>query len=213
MSITAQSGNRRSRPVLPLIVLLLCALGCNRPAVDPADQGSLKSAHPSPLQTATAPVTRDPDTAFAASENQLGGAENSLPPHGVPNLPAGTLLTVRLTSPVYADTSISSASFRGVVVEPVVVDGSTVIPGGANVVGVVESVRASKIKPNRGYVQLTLQSVQIGGSEIPVHTASLFARPALSQGSAPSLIRLEQGRQVTFRLSEPASGSEQQAQR
>lgn len=211
MSITAQSGNRRSRPVLPLIVLLLCALGCNRPAVDPADQGSLKSGHP--LQTATAPLTRDPDTAFAASENQLGGAENSLPPHRVPNLPAGTLLTVRLTSPVYADTSISSASFRGVVVEPVVVDGSTSIPAGSSVTGVVESVRTSEIKPNRGYVQLSLQSVQIGGSQVPLHTASLFARPALSQGSGRSLIRLEQGRQVTFRLSEPTSGPEQQAQR
>ena len=204
MSFFAQSGKPRSGQVWPLVLALLCASACSRPALDPSDQSSLQSGHPTPLQqTVSSQPTADPDTAFAASDNH-SNAEKTLPPHGAANLPPGTLLTIRVTSPVYADSSISSASFHGVVVEPVVVNGSTLIPSGATVAGVVESVRASQIKPDRGYVQLTLQSVKVGGSEMPLHTTSLFTRPASSQGVASPLVRLEQGREVTFRVSEPA---------
>jgi hypothetical protein len=118
-----------------------------------------------------------------------------------------------LTNAVYAENSISSSSFQGVVTQPVVIDGNTVIPPGATVTGLVESVRASELKPNRGYVRLALQSVEVSGSEIPLRTASLFAPQALAPGSAPSLIRLEKGRQLVFRVSEPAYTRKRQAQK
>lgn len=215
MSFFAQSGKPRSGQVWPLALVLLCAIGCNRPSLDPSDQSSLQDTHQAPLQqTAAAPVTADPDAAIVTSDDHPARvADQSLSARQAANLPAGTLLTVRVISPVYADSSIASASFRGVVVDPVVVNGSTVIPGGAKVAGVVESVRASEIKPSRGYVQLTLQSVQVGGSEVSLHTASLFARPAAPQRSTVPIVRLEQGRQVTFRVSEPPSAPEQQAQK
>jgi hypothetical protein len=205
MSFTSQLvGPNHRPPVWPLTLLLLCAVACTRPAGAPTDQSPLESDRQAPFQQDAA----SPDS--VSSENPETPA-NTLPFHDSENLPAGTLLTVRLSNPVYAETSISSASFEALVVEPVVVEGNVVVPRGAIVSGLVESVRASQVKPSRGYVRLTLQSIQIGDSEIPLHTASLFAPQASFHNAAPSLVRLEKGRQLTFRLTEPAYTANQRA--
>lgn len=213
MTVIAQFGRSRSGPVWPLILILLCSCACSHPGGGPSDQSSLQNDHQAPFrQSDTAPVA-NPTTALAASETVSNGSENNPPFHDSESLPAGTLLSVRLTNPVYAENSILSTSFHGVLTRPVVIDGNTVIPMGATVNGLVESARASQVKPNRGYVRLALQSVEVGGSEIPLRTASLFAPQAPAPGSAPSLIRLEKGRQLVFRVSEPAYTPTRQAQK
>jgi hypothetical protein len=204
MSFTSQLGGPNHRPLWPLTLLLLCAVACTRPAGAPTDQSPLESDRQAPFQQDPA----SPDS--VPSENPETPA-NTLPFHDSENLPAGTLLTVRLSNPVYAETSIASSSFEALMVDPVVVEGSVVVPRGAIVSGLVESVRASQVKPSRGYVRLTLQSIQIGDSEVPVHTASLFAPQASFHDAAPSLIRLEKGRQLTFCLTEPAYTANQRA--
>jgi hypothetical protein len=204
MSFTSQLGGPNHRPLWPLTLLLLCAVACTRPAGAPTDQSPLESDRQAPFQQDAA----GPDS--VSSENPETPA-NTIPFHDSENLPAGTLLTVRLINPVYAETSIASSSFEALVVEPVVMDGNVVVPRGASVSGLVESVRASQVKPSRGYVRLTLQSIQIGDSEVPLHTASLFAPQASFHNAAPSLVRLEKGRQLTFRLTEPAYTANQRA--
>ena len=206
MSFTSQLGGPNHRPLWPLTLLLLCAVACTRPAGTATDQSVFDSDHHAPFQ---------PDSAGAdsvLSENREAPA-NTLPFHDSQNLPAGTLLTVRLSNPVYAETAIASSSFEALVVEPVVAEGNVIVPRGAMVLGLVESVRASQVKPSRGYVRLTLQSIQIGDSEVPLHSASLFAPQASFHDAAPSLVRLETGRQLTCRLTEPASLSNQRAKR
>ena len=205
MSFTSQLGGPNHRPLWPLTLLLLCAVACTRPAGTPTDQSALESDRQAPFRQDAA-AGDDSDS----SENRET-PPNTLPFHDSQNLPAGTLLTVRLSNPVYAETSIASSSFEGLVVEPVVVEGNVIVPRGAIVSGLVESVRASQVKPSRGYVRLTLQSIQIGDSEVPLHTASLFAPQASLHNAAPSLVRLEKGRQLTFRLTEPAYTSNQHA--
>jgi hypothetical protein len=89
--------------------------------------------------------------------------------------------------------------------------------------GRVESARASKVKRNRGYVRLVLNSIHLAGMSLPIQTSSLFVRgnasdvqsgetthgettqgeAAQSEASA-AVIRLEKGRRLTFRLTEPA---------
>lgn len=196
-----------------LLLLLLCASACTRPAGTPLDP-TIQSDHQAPFQPSGTPTaTADPETALAAPDRGPMSAGTNPALHDLQGLPLGTLLTIRLTSPVYAESSISSSSFRGVVSEAVVIGGNTVIPRGATVAGLVESVRASEVKPSRGYVRMALQSVQFGGSELSLHTASLFAPPAKSPGPAPSWIRLERGRQLTFRVSEPPYPLDQQAKK
>ena len=136
----------------------------------------------------------------------------SPPAHYFQNLPAGTLVAVRLKKPVYASTSASESSFEALVVEPVVVGAHTLIPKGAMVAGRVEAARTSNIKPNRGYVRLTLDSVEVGEHRVPLQTASLFAREAPMGDDPISVIHLEKGRRLTFRVAETPIASNQYAQ-
>ena len=213
MSVIAQFGSARRGLVWPLILILLCACACTRPAGDPSGQSSLHADHQAPFQQTATDSGDGPVATLTPAESHSSGPENNPPFQDTRTPPAGTLLSVRLANPVYADNSISSASFQAVVTQAVIVDGNTVIPAGAMVTGFVESARASQVKPSRGYVRLALQSVHVGGSEIPLRTASLFAPQASVQGAAPSLIRLEKGRQLIFRVSEPAYPPEQHARK
>jgi hypothetical protein len=116
----------------------------------------------------------------------------------------GTLLTVRLKSPINSDFPKNSAAFVALVDEPVVVEGATLVPRGASVAGRIEAARSSTMTHNRGYVRLTLDLVDIAGRELPIRTASLFARGnPESPANGPQIVSLEQGRRLTFRLTEP----------
>jgi len=202
---------RRRRSVIwPMVLASLCALlgevGCSRPTgvptadTTPADQAPFND-HGS---GAAGPSAVEPSAAQPGGSSQTG-----LPFHDSQSLPAGTMLTIRLKGPVTVGDSAAEASFEAVIDEPVVIEGNTLIPRGTAASGRIESARISKVKPNRGYVRLALESVQIGGLDVPVQTASLFARQT-PQNDA--VIRLEKGRRLTFRLTEPLYVSTQRAQ-
>ena len=126
MSFTSQLGGPNHRPLWPLTLLLLCVVGCTRPAGTPTDQSVFDSDHQAPFQ----PGDARPNS--LSSENREAPA-NTLPFHDSQNLPPGTLLTVRLSNPVYAETAIASSSFEALVVDPVVMEGNVIVPHGAMV--------------------------------------------------------------------------------
>lgn len=178
-----------------MMLALLCTTSCSRPAgvpaadAVPADQASFRDHPTDPREPASS------DAARAA-----GPAENVLPFQDSQTLPAGTLLTVRLKNPVTAGEAAKDVSFEAEMDEAVVVEGNTLIPMGAPVAGRVQAARISQVKPNRAYIRLALESVHVGGLDVPVQTASLFTRQT---PQSDSVIRLEKGRRLTFRLSEP----------
>jgi hypothetical protein len=135
-----------------------------------------------------------------------------LPFHNAQSVPAGTLLTVRLKDPLIAGNAKDNDSFQAMVDEAVVIEGNTMLPRGASVIGKVESARISKMKPERGSVRLALESVHMGGVDVPVQTASLFARQGPAADISPSTVRLEKGRRLTFRLTEPVLLAPQRTQ-
>ena len=148
----------------------------------------------------------------ATQENGL--SETNLPFREPQNLPAGTLLTVRLTNPISAENPDANGVFEAVVDEPIVIEGNKLVPLGTIVSGRVESARASNLERKSGYIRLTLDSINLAGSKLPVQTSSLFVRgnagqPATSLGQVPpgqpsaAVIRLEKGRRLVFRLTEP----------
>lgn len=196
--LTPTKGGRTAL-IVWVLAMLFAAFSCSRPDAIPGEPNSAQTELPEgslqPASDHAAPELSPtgvhwPRTHRAATGNDLQG------------LPAGTLLTVRLKTSVYASTSPSESSFEAVVEQAVVVDGNTIIPKGANVAGRVESAQTSKIKPNRGYVRLALQSLDLGDRRVPVQTASLFAHEAPLGNSPISVIHLEQGRRLTFRLLE-----------
>ncbi len=205
-----------------MLLALLGAASCARPGGPPSDEGAAHAdQHQVPFEAGDAATPGHPDEFSTAKGTNANSGSNSgagLPFHDTQNLPAGTLLTVRLKNPISADNSGSNSTFDAVVDEPVVVAGNRLIPRGVTVSGRVESARASSVGKNRGYVRLALDSIQFTGANLPVQTSSLFVRGLASPGGAgndgvapggsapgesPAGIRLEKGRRLTFRLTEP----------
>lgn len=135
-----------------------------------------------------------------------------LPFEDTHHLPVGTLLTVCLSDPVAAGVKTNDRSFEAVIDQSVIIDGNTVLPRGSSVSGKVESARTSEMKPDRGYLRLVLVSVHFDGVDIPLRTASLFARQGPDVHISLSTVRLEKGRRLTFRLIEPVSLNPQRTQ-
>ena len=201
----------------PLIRLTLLALlwemGCSRQVGVPSEQGT--------EQTTQAPFHDDSggspslaDSSAAKDDPATGnlGTGNNLPFHDAQSLPADTLLMVRLKAPVSTGETHSKDSFEATLDAAVVIEGNVVIPRGADVTGRVESARTSQMKPGRGYIQLALQSVQVGGVDVPVQTASLFVPRSPQKNSSAPAIRLEKGHRLTFRLIQPVYATNQTSQ-
>lgn len=205
----------RGLTIWPMLLALVWAAGCARPAgLQSGDGAAHADQHPVPFHDGEGtPVARQGGTP-AAQDSSLN-PETGLPFHDPQNLPAGTLLTVRLKNPISAENPGANGTFEAVVDEPVVIEGNRLVPRGATVAGRVESARASNLSRNRGYVRLALDSIHLAGVNLPIQTSSLFVRgnagdTQVPQGDVPqseapaAVIRLEKGRRLTFRLTEPA---------
>jgi len=196
---------------------LLWAAGCARP--DSVKSEAHTDPHPVPFQNGQASPSRQ-GQAPVAQDNPVA----TLPFHDsqiqdAQNLPAGTLLTVRLKNPISAENPGVNGTFEAVVDDPVVIEGNKLVPRGATVAGRVESARVSNVKRDLGYVRLALDSIHVADVNLTIQTASLFVRgtagdPRMASrtispgtvppGEAAAVIRLEKGRRLTFRLTESA---------
>jgi hypothetical protein len=218
--------SRFRRPGQLALWLLLLPLaweaGCSRPVgLSGPEDATAPDQHQVPFQEGNSVANGTPASSVPDKGLKPG---TDLPFRDPQNLPAGTLLTVRLKSSVSADNPKGRDTFEAVVDEPVTIEGNTLVPRGASVVGRVESASGAsargsasagipEVKRN-GYVRLTLESIDIAGTgkDQPLQTSSLFARgrPAARNGVL-GLITLEKGRRLTFRLTEPAYVALQQS--
>jgi hypothetical protein len=211
--------HRRFRTLaLPFVLLaLICSLGCSRPA------GFRSTAQ---SDTRELPFHQDSSGDSGATTSPNGGsgsrsksqpADPALPfDASAQTLPAGTLLTVRLENTLSSAKLDSGRTFAAVVDEPVLIGGVAVLPTGTSVQGRVESAHSSAVR-DTSYVRLALDSIVIGGKDIPLHTSSLFARASAREAAELSdapvgdtadlaragTIRLKKGRRLTFRLTSP----------
>jgi hypothetical protein len=222
VKLLAQLPGRMPAMLLALLLAMSLALfftaGCARPA-GPQSDGATVHAEPHPVPFHNGEGTTPRHDSHTTQE--IGSNPETGPPfHDPANLPVGTLLTVRLKTPISAENPGAHGTFEALVDEPVVIEGNKLIPRGATVAGRVESARVSNIKRNRGFVRLALDSIRLAGLSLPIQTSSLFVRGStgsvrtapneVAPGETPPveappvLIRLEKGRRLTFRLTEPA---------
>jgi hypothetical protein len=190
---------------LALLAFLLDA-GCSRPTGLNGTEGSAATdSRQVPFREADGKGASDSNAASVSPVLDKSAKSESGPPFRDPdNLPAGTLLTVRLKNPVSANNPEASGRFEGVIDEPVTVDGNTLVPRGASVAGRVEAARSSKVHGS-GFVRVTLDSIDIAGKDLHLQTSSLFARGnGTGDNAAIGAITLEKGRRLTFRLIEAA---------
>lgn len=198
---------------IPIFFSLLLLAGCSRPAGVAADDATTSTEQQVPFHEDGSATASGPNvTSISKKDKDKDEAqkpETELPFRDTESLPAGTLLTVRLKNPISAENPVAKGTFEAILDEPVVSEGNTLVPRGITVAGRVESARASKVKRNRGYVRLTLDSIDLAGKDLPIQTSSLFAR-GVAPDTDPSAVTLEKGRRLTFRLAESVSIAPQQ---
>jgi|RhiMethySRZTD1v2_1073278.scaffolds.fasta_scaffold766761_2 hypothetical protein len=97
-------------------------------------------------------------------------------------VPAGTILTVRTTEPLYADYTHPGMRLIGIVDDPVVdVGGRIVVPRGAQATLEVVGVERSSTMKGRDRITLKMQSLHFGGASYPV-SASYVQLKGPSEG-------------------------------
>jgi hypothetical protein len=101
-------------------------------------------------------------------EAKAAAAKPAPPPKVI--IPAGTALHVRLNEGVSASKSEPGTEFSASLSDPIVVNGKTVLPQGAHVIGrVVDAKESGRVK-GRAELRLVLTSVARNGKSVPVET-------------------------------------------
>ncbi len=142
----------------PLLFALVLWTACSSPANQPSadDQNN----------TGGVPF------ANAATKPEKPGLLSSIV-HPATHIPAGTPVTIRLQSNISSASAQEGQEFDAVLDEPIVVNGETIAPRGAQAVGHVVSSRKSGRLHNSGYLRLALTSITINGKPVPVETSSV----------------------------------------
>jgi len=148
------------------LLLILALLGCSKKPEQPATSTDQNQ----PSGTESAKAGNEPAKAGSAKP----GAAERKPEAAKPIVvPAGTVITVRLNDAVGTKISQSGQTFSATVAQPVEVNGTTVIPDGAEATGtVVTATPAGRFKGG-SVLQLKLDSVTINGKPHPVETSAL----------------------------------------
>ena len=108
-----------------------------------------------------------------AGENTEASATSSTSGSKQVALPAGTVVTVRLSSAVGSKISAKGDHFSATVATPVQLDGKVVLPAGAEALGkVVEAVPQGRFK-GAAVLRLVLESVSVNGDSYDVQTSSV----------------------------------------
>lgn len=89
-------------------------------------------------------------------------------------VPAGTPIAIRMQSSVSSKTASAGEHFQATLDEPIVVQGKTIAPRGADITGHVVAARSSGRLHKPGYLRLTLDSVTVNGKRTPLETSSIF---------------------------------------
>lgn len=86
-------------------------------------------------------------------------------------VPAGTVINVRLTQGIDVDASQAGQSFKAIVDDPVMMNGSIVIPRGASAVLQAAAVQQSGKMKGSDKISLKMNSIGFGGNVYQVATA------------------------------------------
>lgn len=89
-------------------------------------------------------------------------------------VPQDTTIHVTLNQALSSDQSRPGEHFEATVSQPVIIDGTTVIPQGASAEGLVVDAHHSGRLRGRAHLQLALETVNVNGETYGVRTASVW---------------------------------------
>ena len=125
-----------------------------------------------PANSAGNAVRSQQHSAAGDSSGRAGASASSLPPPPPQKItiPAGTQLTVRLNDPLDSERNQVGDTFHGSLSAPIVINGETVIPSGADVVGRVADVKSAGRFAGNSVLTLELTSVSMNGRTYNIQT-------------------------------------------
>jgi hypothetical protein len=98
-------------------------------------------------------------------------------------IPAGTTLSVKLTTPIASDTSKVEDPVRGTLSRSVVVSGATALPAGSEVVGSVLDAKESGRVKGKASVAFRFNRMVVGDERHEIRTARIAREAASSRNS------------------------------
>ena len=113
-------------------------------------------------------------------------AQAPLPPPPPPQkiiVPAGTQFTVRLNDPLDSERNQVGDTFHGSLSAPIVINGETVIPSGADVAGRVADVKSAGRFAGNSVLTLELTSVSVNGKTYNIQT-NQWSRAGKGEGKS-----------------------------
>jgi hypothetical protein len=112
--------------------------------------------------------------AFGCGQSGEGGA-NASPlarfQKSGPEVPAGTALTVRMTTPVSSETARAGDTWEGTITSSVIVGERILVPAGTPVRGVVKDALGAK-KGNRAMLEVAVTSLELDGRPLTLNAAT-----------------------------------------
>lgn len=147
--------------IVVLIAGLGLASGCGRQTGVPVDASTTSNVQ-QPLPFSAPTSSSDSSAAIPVSQRA--------------KLPAGTPITVRLEKTISSANARTGDKFRAMLDEAIVIDGQTVIPHGAAVVGRVLSAKPSGRLKDPGYLRVSLTRIDVRRSSISLTTSSIFVK-------------------------------------
>jgi len=132
-----------------------------------------QSADPpsSNFQAVSAPApTPEPQPPAQAAQPAPPAPPLPPPPPQKVTIPAGTQLSVRLNDPLDSERNQVGDTFHGALSAPIMVDGETVVPSGADVVGRVANVQSAGRFAGNSVLTLELTSLSVNGKTYSLET-------------------------------------------
>ncbi|MFT4113497.1 hypothetical protein [Silvibacterium sp.] len=141
-------------------------------AGQPAPAASAAPAQPVPAPPAASAAAPSPAPANPAVAQQQAPPPPAPAPVPVVSVAAGTPLRIRLDQTIDVKHAHAGDHFHGVIAEPVIVDGATLIPTGSLASGeILEAHRRGHFK-GRSVLELTLVGIDVNGHHYRIATAT-----------------------------------------
>jgi len=145
--------------------------GANSPNTSTTPSTAQPSQNPS--QSSSSQSAAASGAPAAAPSQPAPSAPQAPPPPAVVDLPAGTDLRIRLDQDLGSKTSQAGDSFNATVADPVVVDGQTIIPKGAQAEGTVIDAKPLGRFKGGATLAIRLERVTTRWGSYPVATSTV----------------------------------------
>lgn len=165
----------RSRFWLPLLALAAfvpALTGCGtRETASTTNQDSLLALAQEDASGNLTPSQSSDNSAPRRSSPPRSSGSSNEPAANRVTVPSGTPITATVNAEISSKTANVGDHWTGVVAEPVVVDGRTVIPAGSTVSGTVTSAVAAE-RGDRAMIDLAVTSVNVDGRSYPIRAGT-----------------------------------------